>query len=98
MPEELAYAGLTDKDKGNCNNQYGHMFDVDGSGTTSYFPTTGYLDKNKDVVKYLEYRGYLWTNVPGATGSYYFYYNNANLNRTGMDRAAGCSIRCIKIE
>ena len=98
VPEELAYAGLTDKDKGNCNDQYGHMFDVDGAGTTSYFPTAGYLEKNKDVIKYLEYRGYLWTNVPGETGAYYFYYNNANLNRAGLDRAAGCPIRCIKIE
>lgn len=98
VPEELAYAGLTDKDKGNCNDQYGHMFDVDGAGTTSYFPTAGYLEKNKDVIKYLEYRGYLWTNVPGETGAYYFYYNNANLSRKGLDRAAGCPIRCIKIE
>ena len=98
VPEELAFSALTDKDKVNCNNQYGHMFDVDGSGATSYFPTAGYLEKNKDVIKYLEYRGYLWTNVTGATGAYHFYYNNANLSRTGLDRAAGCPIRCIKIE
>lgn len=98
VPEILAYAGLTDKDKSNCTNQYGHMFDIDGAGTTSYFPTAGYLPKDKHTTLYLEYRGYLWTNVAGETGAYYFYYNNANLNRTGLDRATGAPIRCMKAE
>ena len=74
------------------------MFDIDGAGTTSYFPTAGYLPKDKHTTLYLEYRGYLWTNVAGETGAYYFYYNNANLNRTGLDRATGAPIRCMKAE
>lgn len=54
--------------------------------------------KDKHTILYLEYRGYLWTNVAGETGAYYFYYNNANLNRTGLDRATGAPIRCMKAE
>lgn len=97
VPEGIVFSGLTDKDKGNCNAQYGYMFDCDGAGTTNYFPTVGYLNKSTDRMMYLEYRAYLWSNVPGGTGCYYFYYNNSNLNYEELDRAAGLGIRCMKI-
>ncbi|MEI3553583.1 MAG: hypothetical protein V8Q54_02165 [Alistipes senegalensis] len=49
------------------------MFDIDGAGTTSYFPTAGYLEANKHMTMYLEYRGYLWTNAGGATAENRYY-------------------------
>ncbi len=49
-------------------------------------------------IAYQEYRGYQWTSNPGTTGAYYFYYNNANLNFTGLDRASAASVRCVRIE
>ncbi len=99
VPELLVYAGLTDKDKSNCNAQYGHMFDVDGAGTTSYFATSGYLNKNAHKTMYLEYRGYLWANVAGEKNAYRFYLNNADVNWSKeMERASGIPVRCVKMK
>ena len=97
VPDQNCYQGFTFTSKTECDNNYGHLFVIDGS-QTSYFPTGGYLDKGANKIAYQEYRGYQWTSNPGTTGAYYFYYNNANLNFTGLDRASAASVRCVKIE
>lgn len=79
VPDQNCYQGFTFTSKTECDNNYGHLFVIDGS-QTSYFPTGGYLDKGANKIAYQEYRGYQWTSNPGTTGAYYFYYNNANLN------------------
>ena len=97
VPDQNCYQGFTFTSKTECDNNYGHLFVIDGS-QTSYFPTGGYLDKGANKIAYQEYRGYQWTSNPGTTGAYYFYYNNANLNFTGMDRASAASVRCVRME
>lgn len=97
VPDQNCYLGFTFTSKTECDNNYGHLFVIDGS-QTSYFPTGGYLDKGANKIAYQEYRGYQWTSNPGTTGAYYFYYNNANLNFTGMDRASAASVRCVRME
>ncbi|WP_291592073.1 hypothetical protein [Bacteroides sp.] len=97
VPDQNCYQGFVFTSKTECDTNYGHLFVFDGTQTT-YFPTGGYLDKSANKIAYQEYRGYQWTNNPGTTGAYYFYYNNANLNFTGMDRASAASVRCVRIE
>ena len=97
VPDQNCYQGFTFTSKTECDNNYGHLFVMDGS-QTSYYPTGGYLDKGATKIAYQEYRGYQWTSNPGTTGAYYFYYNNANLNFTGMDRASAASVRCVRME
>lgn len=97
VSDQNCYQGLLFTSKEECENNYGHLFVIDGANT-SYFPTGGYLDKGANKISYQEYRGYQWTSNPGTTGAYYFYYNNANLNFTGLDRASAASIRCVKID
>lgn len=97
VPDRDCYQGFTFTSKAACDNNYGHLFVFNGT-QTSYFPTGGYLDRNANKIAYQEYRGYQWTSNPGTTGAYYFYYNNANINFTGMDRAAAASVRCVKFE
>ena len=97
VPDQNCYQGLIFTSKTECDNNYGHLFVIDGS-QTSYFPTGGYLDRGANKIAYQEYRGYQWTSNPGTTGAYYFYYNNANLNFTGLDRASAASVRCVRIE
>ena len=94
VPDQNCYPGFTFTSKTECDNNYGHLFVIDGS-QTSYFPTGGYLDKGANKIAY---QGYQWTSNPGTTGAYYFYYNNANLNFTGMDRASAASVRCVRME
>ena len=97
VPDQNCYQGFIFTSKTECDNNYGHLFVIDDS-QTSYFPTGGYLDRGANKIAYQEYRGYQWTSNPGTTGAYYFYYNNANLNFTGLDRASAASVRCVRIE
>lgn len=99
------FAELPADDKVNCNNQYGYLMKTDGS-TTSYYATGGYLPQNKDVMQYLEYRGYIWNNLPSSgpntavsTTPNRFMFNNAGLTiDKGEYRSAGMVVRCMKIE
>lgn len=97
VADQNCYKGFTFTSKAECDRNYGHSFVIDGT-QTSYFPTGGYLDKGANRIAYQEYRGYHWTSNPGTTGAYYFYYNNANINITGMDRASAASVRCVRME
>lgn len=94
------FAEFPADDKGNCNAQYGHRI-ATGTGSSSYYPTGGYLHQNKDALMYLEYRGYLWNNQPG-TGSgdpNRLMYNNAGVTiNKGEVHSAGMPVRCLKIE
>lgn len=99
------FAELPVDDKVNCNDQYGYLMKVNDA-TTSYYATGGYLPQNKDVMQYLEYRGYLWNNHPStgpnsATSATpnRFMYNNAGFTIDKSEyRSAGMSVRCLKIE
>ena len=84
-----------------CNAQYGHNFLTGDGETRSYWPTGGQIEKNPDkqLIMYLEYRGYYWSNVPGGTGAYTRLVNNSSGSKgSGMDRACACSVRCVKDE
>ena len=92
------FNGLAFTSADECDDQYGHLYATGVGTNTNYFPTGGFIEKNVDSVKYLEYRGYCWTNVPGAKGAYSRGYNNAAGTRgVGLDRAVACSIRCLKV-
>ena len=73
---------------------------VNGEDTKSYFPTTGYLEANKNITMYLEYRGYMWLNAGGTTAHNRFYVNNtsANIDKTIETHAKGMAVRCVKTE
>ncbi len=102
------FAELIPETSALCNAQYGHMMTVDGTGgtTKSYYPTGGYLTQNIDFMQYMEYRGYIWNNQPatgpnGTDAAYpnRFMYNNAGITKVkGEYRAAGMSVRCVKVE
>lgn len=99
------FAKLPDDDKVNCNNQFGYMMQS-GSDVKSYYPTGGYLVHNKNVMQYMEYRGYLWNNQPGTGPNTAvsltpnrFFYNNAGLAIDKSEyRSAGMPVRCVRIE
>ena len=100
------FAELIPGTSADCNAQYGHMMVTDGGSTKSYYPTGGYLIQNSDFMQYMEFRGYVWNNQP-ATGPNgtdsatpnRFMYNNAGITKVkGEYRAAGMSIRCVKIQ
>ena len=56
VPDQNCYQGFTFTSKTECDNNYGHLFVIDGS-QTSYFPTGGYLDKGANKIAYQEYGG-----------------------------------------
>ena len=82
--------------KAECDANYGLLLAIDGQGTTSYFPTTGYLEGNADGMFYLEYRGYLWLNAGGTEGNR-LYVNNAAVNVKHEPHTKGMAVRCVKI-
>lgn len=100
VPEERCFSELAFTSKAECDANYGLLLAVDNAGTKSYFPTTGYLEAKKDVIMYLEYRGYMWLNAGGAGAHNRFYVNNtsANVDKTVETHAKGMAVRCVKIE
>ena len=99
IPDYRAFDGLEFTSKELCDSQYGHVYATGVEGVTSYYPTAGFVEKNVDNIKYLEYRGYYWTNIPGGTGAYSRMCNNANGSKgSGLDRAVASSVRCLKMD
>lgn len=100
VPEARHFAELQFTSKAECDANYGLLLAVDDAGTKSYFPTTGYLEANKDVIMYLEYRGYMWLNAGGTGAHNRFYVNNAaaNVDKTVETHAKAFAVRCVKTE
>ncbi len=97
VPEAMSFSAMEWQfNKAECDANYGYTFITDGGSTTTTYPTGGYVTKNEAFIKYLEYRGYHWTNVAGGTGAYYLLCNNASVKINGMDRAFGLPVRCQK--
>lgn len=68
VPDARHFAEMKFTSKAECDANYGMLLAVNGEDTKSYFPTSGYLEANKHVTMYLEYRGYMWLNAGGAHG------------------------------
>ena len=98
VPDARHFAEMKFTSKAECDANYGMLLAVNGEDTKSYFPTSGYLEANKHVTMYLEYRGYMWLNAGGATAENRFYFNNAGVNIKNEPHAKGMSVRCVKTE
>ena len=98
VPDARHFAEMKSTSKAECDANYGMLLAVNGEDTKSYFPTSGYLEANKNITMYLEYRGYMWLNAGGATAENRFYFNNAGVNIKNEPHAKGMSVRCVKIE
>jgi len=93
VPDARHFAELKFTSKAECDANYGMLFALNGEDTKSYFPTTGYLEADKHITKYLEYRGYMWLNAGDR-----LYLNNAGVNTKAEPHAKGMAVRCVKIE
>lgn len=98
VPDARHFAEMKSTSSAECNANYGMLLAVNGEDTKSYFPTSGYLEANKHVTMYLEYRGYMWLNAGGATAENRFYFNNAGVNIKNESHAKGMAVRCVKTE
>ena len=98
VPDARHFAEMKSTSSAECNANYGLLLAVNGEDTKSYFPTSGYLEANKHVTMYLEYRGYMWLNAGGATAENRFYFNNAGVNIKNESHAKGMAVRCVKTE
>lgn len=97
VPEARHFAEMKFTSKAECDANYGLLLAVDGEGTKSYFPTTGYLEANKAAAMYLEYRGYMWLNA-GGNAENRFFVNNASVTIKNEPHAKGMAVRCVKTE
>ena len=98
VPDARHFAEMKSTSSAECNANYGMLLAVNGEDTKSYFPTSGYLEANKNITMYLEYRGYMWLNAGGATAENRFYFNNAGVNIKNESHAKGMAVRCVKTE
>ena len=98
VPDARHFAEMKFTSKAECDANYGMLLAVNGEDTKSYFPTSGYLEANKNITMYLEYRGYMWLNAGGATAENRFYFNNAGVNIKNESHAKGMAVRCVKTE
>ncbi len=105
VPDYNSLALLPGDDKGNSDAQYGLNIKTGVGETASYYPTAGYLFQSREIMQYLEYRGYMWNNQPSTgpntaspASPNRFYYNNAGTNIIRSEyRSAGMSLRCVKV-